>query len=152
MKNKFPPFFGWVLNMASLTEKWRRERQEHNKSMLKCIFESDFAKEWIKTRRENLKEEVEFYGRERTEQEWKSDLLSEFFEQDLTEIVKVLPEIWGSIKEHVQSAVHDVLEKPETFEEHVHSGTFTEYVEAPFKLSRYLETVEDELQKVLKQQ
>jgi hypothetical protein len=137
--------------MASLTERWKKEKEERNKSMLKRIFESDFAKEWTKTRQENLKEEIEFYGRERTEQEWQSDLLSEFFEQDLKDIVKVLPEIWGSIKEHVQSAVYDVLEKAETFEEHVHSGTFAEYVIVPFKLSKYLENVEDELQKVLKQ-
>ena len=128
---------------------WKKKHEERSKSMLERIFNSDFAKEWIQNRQETLKEEVEFYGKERTEEEWKSDLLGEFFSESLEKIVAVLPEVWQDIKEQVKGELDDVLESPETFEQYVGGHTFIEHVEVPFKLSRYLESLEDDLQKTL---
>jgi len=121
---------------------------ERNKSMLERIFNSDFAKQWIADR--DLEDEKEFYGTERTEQEWKSDLITEFFEQDLKDIVAVLPEVWEAIKERVKDETEEVLSKPEEFEEHIASHFGTQRIEVNFNLSQYLENLEDDLDQTMK--
>jgi hypothetical protein len=138
--------------MPSVIEEWKREKEERLKTMLKKIFDSDFAKEWIRDRQKNLKEEVEFYGRELTELEWKSNLISDFFDEDFSKICAVLPEIWNDVKERVKDALDDVLKSPKTFEDAVTRHMFSECVEVPFKLSGYLEDLMDELLETLKKQ
>jgi hypothetical protein len=138
--------------MPSIIEEWRREKEERLKTMLKKIFDSDFAKEWIRDRQKNLKEEVEFYGRELTELEWKSNLISDFFDEGFSKICAVLPEIWNDVKERVKDALDDVLKSPETFEDAVTGHMFSECVEVPFKLSGYLADLRDELLETLKKQ
>ena len=147
-----PLFLFGCRNMSSLTEKWKREKEERLKTMLKKIFDSDFAKEWIRDRQKNLKEEVEFYGRELTEMEWKTNLIGDFFDEDFSKICVVLPEVWEEVKERVKDALEDVLNSPETFEDAVTGHMFSECVEVPFKLSGYLEDLMDELLEILKNQ
>ena len=129
---------------------WKKKPEERNKSMLERVFNSDFAKKWIKER--DIKEEVEFYGKERTEQEWKSDLLTEFFEQDLKSIATVLPEIWEEIKEAVKEELEcTVLENPEKFERQTSYLIGRGCIKIDFNFSGHLEYVENDLQKLLKQ-
>ena len=107
--------------------------------MLQRIFDSDYAKKWMKELEEDKEEEVEFYGRELTEQERKTNLLDNFFEQDLKDIVAVLPELWEEIKEEVKGELeYTVLGSPERLEEYVTGPTWTEFLEVPFSLSKYL--------------
>jgi hypothetical protein len=127
------------------------KREEHNKSMLERIFNSDFARQWIERREGDINGEVEFYGRQLTEAEWRKDLVSEFFEQDLEKIVAVLPEIWTQVKEEATDALDSyVLESPEKLEEYVLSHAWTEGLRVPFSLTAYLEGLEKALQKTLK--
>ena len=127
------------------------KRIERNKSMLERIFNSDFAKEWIKTRQENLQDEREFYKRELTEQEWKSNLVTEFLEQELKDIVAILPEVWEEIKEQAKEELLDILDEPETLEEYTTSHFGTSHITVPFSLEDYLNRLDHELQKTFKE-
>lgn len=130
---------------------WKEKRVERNKSMLERIFNSDFAKQWIKDR--DVKSEIEFHGRELTEQEWKSDLLSEFFEQDLKDIVAVLPDVWEDIKEHAKDELEStVLESPEQLEEHTGSHFGSQHINVPFSLEEYVTHLDNELTNTMKQE
>jgi len=136
--------------MSSLIEKWKKEQEERNEFMLKRIFESDYAKEWIKNRQENIKDETEFYKRELTEEEWKSNLVSEFLEQDLKDIVAVLPEVWQEIQEQVKDELEAVLCEPGKLEEYIGLGFGKSHLDVPFSLEEYLNKLDRELQKTLK--
>lgn len=120
-------------------------------AMLTRILESDFGKAWIRDRKENLKDEVEFYGSPLSERQWKENLVSNFFEESFEVISKVLPELWPEICGIVRDVLDwDVLEKPETFEEFVHQGFGAATVQIPWSLDEYLHGLERELCKVLK--
>ena len=124
-------------NLSSI-EEWKKRNEERYKSMLQRMFDSDYAKKWMKELEEDKEEEVEFYGRELTEQERKTNLLDNFFEQDLKDIVAVLPELWEEIKEEVKGELeYTVLESPEKLEEHIGGGLY-QTVNVPFSLSKYL--------------
>lgn len=130
---------------------WKEKRLERNKSMLERIFNSDFAKRWIDGR--DVKGEIDFHGRELTEQEWKSDLLSEFFEQDLKDIVAVLPDVWEDIKEQAKDELESiVLESPEQLEEHIHSHFGSQHINVPFNLEEYLTHLDNELTNTMKKE
>ena len=136
-------------NLSSI-EEWKKRNEERYKSMLQRMFDSDYAKKWMKELEEDKEEEVEFYGRELTEQERKTNLLDNFFEQDLKDIVAVLPELLEEIKEEVKGELeYTVLESPEKLEEHIGGGLY-QTVNVPFSLSKYLGNIQDDLQKTLK--
>ncbi|MBA7692036.1 hypothetical protein ES703_100594 [subsurface metagenome] len=117
------------------------------KEMLELIFNSDFAKEWIKEREKDLQEEKEFYGRELTEKEWKLNLIDEFLGEDLKNIVAVLPDLWERIQEEAKDNLEDILDNPTRLEEHI---TRRGYLETNFKLNDFLGEIEDDLAKTLK--
>jgi len=132
---------------------WKEKRLKRNKSMLERIFNSDFAKQWKENRADNIGEEVRFYGKELTEDEWKSNLLSEFFEQDLKDIVAVLPDVWEDIKEQAKDELESiVLESPEQLEEHIDSHFGSQHINVPFNLEEYLTRLDNELTNTMKKE
>jgi hypothetical protein len=118
--------------------------------ILDRIFESKFGRRWIRDRERDLRDEIEFYGRELSEKEWRSNLLSNFFEQDLPEIVEVLPEIWEEVQEEVRSRVESgPLHSVKDFEGYIESGSWRDHVVVLFSLPSYLGDLESDLHKVL---
>jgi len=136
--------------------KWKQKREVRNRVWLQRILNSDYAKQWIKDR----EADSEFFYEKQSlkevpEKQWKSDLLSDFFEdQDLEDIVKVLPEIWNDIKEQVKEELeYTVLDNPKTFEQHAGYSTYGYgYVKIDFSLAEHLGSIEEELQKILEKQ
>jgi len=127
-----------------VSKKVKKEREERNKSILKHILASEFAKEWIHN-------DIDFYKTKRPDKEMLSDLISDFLAEDLEQIVKVLPEIWDEIKQNVKEELEwMVFESPKMFEEYVGGTSFREHISVPFSLSDYLEALDVELQKTLK--
>lgn len=119
--------------------------------ILDKILNSEFAKAWMKRRKADLKDEIEFYGKPLKPSEWKSNMLSDFFAESLSDIAQLLPSVWSHIKDVVRDELDlEVLRKPESLEDHMSGSSFSEYVQVPFSLSEYLDHLDDKLQDVLK--
>jgi len=109
------------------------------KKIRKKILESEEGKRLLKEFG-NTKENVEFYGRERTKKEIEESVFEEFFSLPLEIIAKILPEVWEDIKERVKDALkYDVLFSPKTFEECIGSSFGKSHIDVPFDLDEYFE-------------
>ena len=112
---------------------------------LKKILESDFAKEWIQDDK-NDSESVTH----RSDFQKKSDLIYNFFEQELPEIIQVLPEIWEEIKSGIEDAVDDnILDTPEGL---LNQMNYRKQIIVPYDLDDFLGDMIIVLTNTLKQQ
>jgi len=80
--------------------------------ILDDILETDFIKTMRKQR--DVKGEIDFYGVQRRKTDFELEILDEFFEQDLGEILKV-ENIWRWIREEVRDEIEWITSDKGTF-------------------------------------